>query len=136
MPADSAFVPADAASAGIADGSVSEGIVDPAASVASGALPVSVAATAAPAAASALSTAAVGPLQFKASAETWVEVVDGSSKVLVSRMLLSGEVLVLNGAAPFKLTIGNAAATEVAFQGQPVNLAASTLANVARLELK
>ncbi|MEI7463887.1 MAG: RodZ domain-containing protein [Burkholderiales bacterium] len=86
--------------------------------------------------ANALPAAAGGPLQLKASSETWVEVVDGQSKVLVSRLLLSGETVVLDGAAPFTLKIGNAAGTEVAFRGQVINLASSTRDNVARLELK
>ncbi len=127
--ADGAVAPSDAASAAMGDGPASTVSVDPAASPPPNALTV-------PAAGIAIPTATVGPLQLKASAESWVEVVDGESKVLVSRMLSSGEVLVLNGTVPFKLTIGNAAATEVAFQGQLVNLTASTLANVARLELK
>ncbi len=80
--------------------------------------------------------AATGPLQLKASAQTWVEVVDGQSKVLLSRLLLSGETVVLDGAAPFRLKIGNAAGTEVSFRGHVINLASSTRDNVARLELK
>jgi cytoskeleton protein RodZ len=123
-PADVAAVPADAASAAIGYVAASAVVVDLPASSAASALPV-------------IATAvAVGPLQLKASAETWVEVVDGESKVLVSRMLASGEALVLNGAPPFKLKIGNAAGTSVAFRGQVVDLASSTRENVARLELK
>jgi len=80
--------------------------------------------------------AATGPLQLKASAQTWVEVVDGQSKVLLSRLLLSGETVMLDGSAPFRLKIGNAAGTEVAFRGQVIDLASSTRDNVARLELK
>ena len=136
-PADGAVAATDAASSAMGDGPASTVSVDPAASAVPGALTVPAEATAtAPVAPTATPTAAVGPLQLKASAASWVEVVDGESRVLVSRVLLSGEVLMLNGTVPFKLTIGNAVATEVAFQGQAVNLAASTLANVARLELK
>lgn len=119
-----AAVPTDAASAAIGDVAASAVVVELPASSTASALPLSATA------------AAVGPLQLKASAETWVEVVDGESKVLVSRMLASGEALVLDGASPFKLKIGNAAGTEVAFRGQVVNLASSTRDNVARLELK
>lgn len=110
-------------------------IGDAAASAVAAELPASSAADL-PLVATAASAVAVGPLQLKASAETWVEVVDGQSKVLVSRLLLSGESLALDGELPFKLKIGNAAATEVAFRGQTVNLASSTRDNVARLELK
>ena len=41
----------------------------------------------------------------------------------------------LDGALPLRVTIGNAAATQLAFRGQPVNLASRTRDNVARLEL-
>lgn len=122
-PVDAAVAPADAASAVMADGATSAGVAT------TNDLTVT-------AAVGSAGPAAVGLLQLKASAETWVEVVDGQSKVLVSRMLLSGEALVLDGVAPFQLKIGNAAGTEVAFRGQAVNLASSTRDNVARLELK
>lgn len=125
MPTEAA-APADAASAAIIEAAASAVVVELAASAAGGL----------PAMAAAASSAAVGPLQLKASAETWVEVVDAESKVLVSRLLASGETLVLDGAMPFRLKIGNAAGTEVAFRGQAVNLASSTRDNVARLELK
>jgi cytoskeleton protein RodZ len=122
-PVDVAAVPTDAASAAIGDVAASTVVFELPASSAASALPLT-------------ATAAVGPLQLKASAETWVEVVDGESRVLVSRMLASGEALALNGASPFKLKIGNAAGTSVAFRGQVVDLASSTRDNVARLELK
>jgi cytoskeleton protein RodZ len=125
-PVDAAVASTDAASATIGEHAASAVGVEFAASAASGLQNI----------ANATPAAAVGPLQLKASAETWVEVVDGQSKVLVSRMLLSGEAVVLDGAAPFRLKIGNAAGTEVAFRGQVVNLASSTRDNVARLELK
>ena len=123
-PVDVAAMPADTTSAAIADTAASAVVLEQSASSAASALPLTATAS------------AVGPLRLKASAETWVEVVDGESKVLVSRMLASGEALVLDGASPFKLKIGNAAGTEVAFRGQVVNLASSTRENVARLELK
>lgn len=122
-PVDVAAVPTDATFAAVTDTAASAVVVEVPASSAASALPL-------------IATTAVGPLQLKASAETWVEVVDGESKVLISRMLVTGEALVLDGASPFKLKIGNAAGTEVAFRGQVVNLASSTRENVARLELK
>ncbi len=123
-PVDVAAVPTDAASAAIGDVAASAVVVELPASSAASALPLTATA------------AVVGPLQLNASAETWVEVVDGESRVLVSRILASGEALVLDGASPFKLKIGNAAGTKVAFRGQAVDLASSTRDNVARLELK
>ncbi len=87
-------------------------------------------------AASAVSPAATGPLQVKAAEASWIEVVDGQSQVLMSRMLQPGETVVLDGAMPLKVKVGNAAGTEVAFRGQAVDLASATTGNVARLELK
>lgn len=127
-----AIAPAEMASAVLVEAAASAVVVDLAASAAASASPVA----AAPAVAAASDAAVTGVLQLKASAQTWVEVIDGQSKVLVSRMLASGEVLPLDGSAPFKLKIGNAAGTEVTFRGQAVDLAASTRDNVARLELK
>ena len=58
------------------------------------------------------------------------------SQVLLSRHLKPGETVQLDGALPMRVKIGNAVATELVFRGQPLDLAASTRDNVARLELK
>lgn len=84
---------------------------------------------------------AVGPaapttLQLRANAESWVEVVDARSQVLLSRLLRAGETVSLDGSMPLRLKVGNAAGTEAVFRGQALNLAATTRDNVARLELK
>jgi cytoskeleton protein RodZ len=81
-------------------------------------------------------TSVAAPLTIRATGESWVEVVDGQGRVLVSRMLPAGETVGLDGPAPLKLRIGNAEGTQVMFKGQAVNLAGSTKDNVARLELK
>lgn len=125
-PLPAVVAPADVASAALVEAAASAVVVEMAASAVGGL----------PSTDTSVASAGAGPLQLKASAETWVEVVDGQSKVLLSRMLSGGEVLVLDGATPFRLKIGNAAGTEVAFRGQAVNLASSTRDNVARLELK
>lgn len=77
-----------------------------------------------------------GVLVLRASAESWVEVLDARGQPLLSRVLLPGEAVGLDGALPIKLTIGNAGATEVSFRGRSVDLAPRTRDNVARLELK
>jgi len=77
-----------------------------------------------------------GPLQVHAKAESWVEVQDARSRVLLSRMLQPGESIALDGQAPLRLKIGNAGATEVVYRGQAQDLSAATRDNVARLELK
>ena len=79
---------------------------------------------------------AAGPLQLKASEPSWVEVRDANAQILLSRSLQPGETVTLDGTMPFRITVGNAAATQLALRGVPVDLAASTRDNVARLELK
>jgi cytoskeleton protein RodZ len=51
-------------------------------------------------------------------------------------MVQPGETIGLDGTRPFRVKIGNAAVTQVVFRGQPVELAAYTRDNVAKLELK
>jgi len=84
----------------------------------------------------AASAASAGPLQMKANEPSWIEVVDARSQILLSRVLQPGETVALDGAMPLRVKVGNAAGTQLSFRGVPVDLAASTRDNVARLELK
>ena len=77
-----------------------------------------------------------GALQVRASAESWVEITDARGRPLVSRLVKPGEVVGVDGEAPFRLRIGNANGTQVSFRGQPMELAAYTRDNVARFELR
>lgn len=86
--------------------------------------------------ASAPPSEAAGVLQVRVSAESWVEVLDARGATLLSRLLQPGEAVGIDGTAPFKLTVGNAAATQVNFRGQPVTLTGVSRDNVARMELK
>lgn len=79
--------------------------------------------------------AAAGVLSVRTSAESWVEVQDGRGQMLLSRTVQPGESVGLDGALPLRLTIGNATATQVVFRGKPVDLAANTRDNIARLQL-
>lgn len=92
-------------------------------------------ATGASAAAAQTSTAA-GPLELRASAESWVEVKDARERILMSRSLQPGETVTLDGALPMRVKIGNAAVTEVRFRGAPVDIAPMTSENIAKVELK
>ncbi len=111
---------------------------------ASAALPVAVPPVAVPSPAVAAATvtppapvaaAASGALVVRANAESWVEVRDRNSRVLLSRTLQPGETVGVDGEMPLRATIGNAAGTQVSFRGQPVDVS-NTRDNVARLELK
>jgi cytoskeleton protein RodZ len=83
-----------------------------------------------------VATAGPGVLSLRTREASWIEVVDGSNRPLLSRTVLPGESVGLDGPAPLRLTIGNASATEVSFRGQPVNLVPLTRDNIARVELK
>ena len=90
----------------------------------------------APPASSLQAPPAVGALQLRTTEASWVDVRDGKGQVLLSRIVQPGEMVGLDGAPPMRLTIGNAAATQLSFRGQPVNLAPNTRDNVARVELQ
>lgn len=77
-----------------------------------------------------------GPLQLRATAESWVEVKDARDRVLMSRSLQPGEAVTLDGVLPMRIKIGNAAATEVRLRGELVDTAPMTSENIARVELK
>lgn len=74
-------------------------------------------------------------LQVKASAASWVEVQDARGTVLLSRSVQAGESLAVEGVLPLRLTIGNAAGTQLSFRGAAVDLGPNTRDNVARLQL-
>lgn len=77
-----------------------------------------------------------GAVVLRTTAESWIEVRDGEGKALLSRLVLPGETVGLDGPVPFRLKIGNADGTRVSFRGQPIDLGAYTRDNVARVELK
>lgn len=79
--------------------------------------------------------AAASLLQVRTTQSSWVEARDGRGNTLLSRIVPAGERVALEGPLPIRLTIGNAAATQLVFKGQPVDLASRTRDNVARVEL-
>jgi len=89
-------------------------------------------AIAAPAAASASGQLA---LTVKATAPSWVEVVDANGQTLISRVVAGGEEEQLSGVAPLKVKIGNVAGTQLLVRGKPMDLLSKAKDNVARLEL-
>jgi cytoskeleton protein RodZ len=76
------------------------------------------------------------PVQVIATADSWVEVVDAQGHSLLSRTVVAGESVGLDGALPMRVKIGNARATHIKLRGDNVDLAPWTHDNVARLELK
>ena len=76
------------------------------------------------------------PLQVTATADSWVEVVDAQGHTLLSRTVVAGESVGLDGALPMRVKIGNASGTHLKLRGDNVDLTPYTRDNVARLELK
>ncbi len=76
------------------------------------------------------------PLQIVATADSWVEVVDAQGHSLLSRTVVAGESVGLDGALPMRVKIGNASGTHLKLRGDNVDLTPWTRDNVARLELK
>jgi len=76
-----------------------------------------------------------GVIQVRTSAPSWIEVTDGRGRALLARLVQPGEALGLEGEAPFRVRVGNAAGTQLSFRGQPVELV-PTRDNVASVELK
>ncbi|HEY9398081.1 MAG TPA: RodZ domain-containing protein [Burkholderiales bacterium] len=82
-------------------------------------------------------SATVGkPLQMRFSGKVWVEVKDARGKVLVSRLADAGTLLALEGTPPLSVVLGNAAAVELSYGGERVDLAAHAPSGVARLTLE
>lgn len=70
------------------------------------------------------------------TADSWVEIVDGNQRGLLSRVVRQGEQIGLDGALPMRVTVGNVGATTLRLRGVEVNLAAAARGNVARVELR
>jgi len=100
------------------------------------AVPASDAAASDAAAAEVKTAAPAGLVQLRTTDASWIDVRDAGGQVLLSRTVMPGESVGLDGALPLRLVVGNAATTELGFRGQPVDLAPHTRDNVARLELR
>lgn len=131
-PAASAASPSMApASAPVAEAAVAEAPETPASAAVLAPTP-----SVAPAASTVAAAAPAALVQLRVSEASWVEVRDARGEVLLSRTLVLGESVGVDGALPLRLTIGNAQATKLSFRGKPVDLAPSMRDNVARLELQ
>ena len=83
-------------------------------------------------------TAAVGPakLRFSVSEDSWISVQDASGKEVFNKIKRAGSDDEVQGQPPFKVIIGNAGASQLYYNGQLVDLAPHTNANVARITLE
>ena len=83
-----------------------------------------------------VATAASGLVPVRTTGSSWIEARDARGNTLLSRTVLPGESVGLDGSLPIRMIIGNAAATQLGFKGQPVDLAPRTRDNIARVELR
>ena len=75
-------------------------------------------------------------LRFTFSGESWVEVVEGSGKVLISRRYKAGDEEVTSSKGPLSVIIGNASVTRMNYNGSEFDLTPHTRVSVARFTLK
>lgn len=78
----------------------------------------------------------VATLTLSSKEPAWIEVRDVTGQRVFSRQLAAGERVDVQGQAPLKVHAGNAPSVSIQFNGRPVDLAAVTHQNVARIELK
>ena len=104
----------------------------PTAAVAAAAVPM-VAASVASAAGTAVASAL---LEFRATAESWVQVRDAAGAVVFERTLKAGESAQAPGKPPLSVVVGKVNATEVMVRGAPFDLSTVARENVARFEVK
>lgn len=111
----------------VADGS-------PAPSVAIAAQPVQPVAPAAGTTAGA--TASDVLLSIRATAESWVEVIDGTGVSQTQRMLQPGDVLEFGASPPYSVVVGRADSVEVRVRGQVFDVMPYARNSVARFQVK
>lgn len=75
-------------------------------------------------------------LAISVTADTWVEVVDGSGIHQVKRMLNAGDVLSFPNSTHYSLVLGRADAVNVVVRGVPFDTAPFTRNSVARFQVK
>ncbi|PHN31394.1 RodZ family helix-turn-helix domain-containing protein [Pseudomonas sp. ICMP 460] len=76
-----------------------------------------------------------GHLQITFIGDCWTKVTDGNGKVLFSGLKRKGDTLDQGGKPPLTLRLGYARGAQVAYNGQPVDVAPFTSGETARLKL-
>lgn len=82
------------------------------------------------------SPAGRGALRLEFGDEAWVEIKDGSGRMLHRQLNPAGSSVDLSGQPPFDLVIGNASQARVTYNGRPIDLTPYIAAAVARFTLE
>ena len=77
----------------------------------------------------------VAKLEFNASQETWVNVVDANGREVYSKVIFAGSRESIDVKTPVNVTVGNAGGTSMSMNGKPVELAPHSRNNVAHIKL-
>lgn len=75
-------------------------------------------------------------LQFVFDEESWVEIRDGSGKIIFSQLNQAGSKRRLYGMPPLSLIVGNAHGVRLTYNNEPVDLERHTQVDVARFTLE
>ncbi len=75
-------------------------------------------------------------LSFAFTGRSWVEVVDGRGKTVLSKRFEAGESDEAVGRPPFSIVVGNAEVTRMSYNGKDFDLAPHTRVSVARVTIK
>lgn len=75
-------------------------------------------------------------LILQATSDSWVEVIDGTGKVQVQRMLKAGDALNFSSPPPYSVVLGRADAVQVQVRGRPFDVTPFARNSVARFEVK
>ena len=74
-------------------------------------------------------------LQFRFTEESWLQVMDSSGSTLHQGVQSADTTIEVSGLPPFRIRIGNAAATRLMMAGEPVDFRIYTRANVAKFSI-
>ena len=75
-------------------------------------------------------------LEFNATQETWIQVLDASGRQIYNKIIFAGSRESIDVTPPVNVTVGNAGATSLSMNGKPVELAPHSRQNVARIKLE
>jgi cytoskeleton protein RodZ len=75
-------------------------------------------------------------LEFNASQETWVSVVDATGKEFFNKTIFAGSRESIDITPPVKVTVGNAGGISMSMNGKPVDLAPHSRNNIAHIKLE
>lgn len=79
--------------------------------------------------------AVVSDLQLTFSGDCWVDIRDANGKRLDTGIKKTGDVLNLDGVAPYKVVLGAPGVVKMSYKGEPVDLSGYPVGKVARLKL-